>query len=417
MKTDRLNGEIVDFRFKGMPADADGLTVAELAAQKRSLFDGGFTTPVMTLDAAALEHNLATLGRWAGAHALAIAPHGKTTMAPRLFERQLAHGAWGITAATVWQARVYRSFGVPRIFLANEVTDPAALRWISGQLAADPEFRLIVYVDSVRGVELMDRHLSARLDVVVELGETGGRAGVRDEADADAVAAAVTASRWLRLVGVAGYEGAIAAGDEPGVRAWLVRLVALARRFEAAGLLAGAEEIVISAGGSAWFDTVTDVLGGAADFGRPVLRLLRSGAYVGHDDGHYRQVTPFRERVPGEGTLRPALRLWTHVVSRPEEGLALLNAGKRDAPQDLGMPVPLEVRDAVSGERRPADGLTVARLADQHAFVTVAPGTALAVGDWVCLGVSHPCTAFDKWTLLPELADDGTVTGLVRTFF
>src|SRR5690242_4277827 len=125
-----LDGERVDHRFKGTPPDADGLTLGELAAQRRDLFDGGFTTPVLTLSAEALEHNLSQLARYSAAHGLAFAPHGKTSMAPRLFARQLAAGAWGITLAVPHQVRVARAFGVPRVFLANEVVDPAALRWL-----------------------------------------------------------------------------------------------------------------------------------------------------------------------------------------------------------------------------------------------------------------------------------------------
>ena len=75
--------------------------------------------------------------------------------APRLFADQLRHGAWGITVAVPHQLRVCRAFGVPRVFLANEVVDAAALRWIGAELDADPGFELVVYADSVRGVELM----------------------------------------------------------------------------------------------------------------------------------------------------------------------------------------------------------------------------------------------------------------------
>ncbi|MDX2849819.1 alanine racemase [Streptomyces sp. PA03-3a] len=409
---DELHRERVDHRFKGLPPDADGLTVGELAAQRRTVFDGGFTTPLLTLSEPALEHNLAQLADWAGRHGLAFAPHGKTSMAPQLFARQLAHGAWGITAATPHQVRVYRAFGVRRVFLANELVDAAALRWLSGELAGDPEFRFVCYVDSVRGVELMDAALTAVVDVVVELGAEGGRTGVRGSAEAARVADAVGAARHLRLVGVAGYEAAA-----PDPRGWLDELVALARDFDAAGRFAEAGEIVVSAGGSEWFDAVADAFGTLGDLSLPVLGLLRSGAYVTHDDVHYRDLTPFRDRIPSEGSLEPAFRLWTQVLSRPEPGLALLNAGKRDAPYDLDLPVPQVVRRA-DGSAVPAAGLTVTRLADQHAFVEVAPGAGdLAVGDWVGLGVSHPCTAFDKWQLVPVVGEGGVVTDFVRTFF
>ncbi|MCQ4082248.1 amino acid deaminase [Streptomyces sp. RB6PN25] len=413
---DALRAERVDFRFKGLPPDAEGLTVGELAAQRRSLFDGGFTTPVLTLSAPALDHNLAQLGAYADKHGLAFAPHGKTSMAPQLFARQLAHGAWGITAAMPSQVRAYRAHGVQRIFLANEVVDEAALRWLARELDADPGFRFICYVDSVRGVRLMDAALPRRLDVVVELGAPGGRTGVRDEATASEVAEAVAACDHLRLLGVAGYEGEIPQPSEPAVRAWLERLVALARRFDAAGLLAEADEIVISAGGSAWFDTVAEVLEPVAGLSKPVLKLLRSGAYVTHDDGRYRAVTPFRDRVPGEGSLRAAFRLWAQVVSRPEPGLAVVNAGKRDVSYDMDLPEPQFVRRA-DGSTSAAEGMRVTKLSDQHAFVALPGDGRVEVGDWIGLGLSHPCTVFDKWQLIPLVAEDGRVTDYIRTFF
>ncbi|MGW4079371.1 amino acid deaminase [Streptomyces asiaticus] len=417
-----LARERVDHRFKGLPPNAEGLTVGELAAERRSLFTGGFTTPVLALSAEALEHNLVAMERYSAAHGLAFAPHGKTSLAPQLFERQLAHGAWGITAAVPTQVRIYRAFGIQRIFLANEVVDAAALHWLAAELDADPDFRFIAYVDSVRGVELMDaalREAGARrpVDVVVELGGgEGARTGVRTEAECAAVADAVAATGTLRLVGVAGYEGEVPKPDGERVRAWLRRLTALAADFDAAGRFEDLDEVVVSAGGSAWFDAVADVFAELPTLSRPVLKLLRSGAYVSHDHGHYRHLTPFN-RVPEEGELHPAFRLWAQVVSRPEPGQAFLNAGKRDAAYDLDMPEPQLIRSARDATTRPATGLTVTALSDQHAWVSVADDTPLEVGDWVALGLSHPCTSFDKWQLIPVAESDGTVTDYIRTFF
>lgn len=341
-------------------------------------------------------------------------------MSPQLFARQLDHGAWGITAAVPHQARVYRAYGIQRIFLANEVVDPAALRWLAQELEADPDFRFICYVDSVRGVELMDEALrgtSRPLDVVVELGAgEGARTGARTEADCAAVADAVAATGTLRLVGVAGYEGEVPDADGERVRAWVRRLTALAAEFDKAGRFTAAEEIVVSAGGSAWFDAVADVFAGIPALSLPVLKLLRSGAYVSHDDGHYRHLTPFN-RIPDEGVLQPAFRLWAQVVSRPTPEQAFVNAGKRDAAHDLDLPEAQVVRDARTGEIRPADGITVSGLSDQHGWIRTAPDADLEVGDWVGMGLSHPCTSFDKWQLIPLVEADGTVTDYIRTFF
>ncbi|MFI2430625.1 alanine racemase [Streptomyces sp. NPDC018693] len=414
----RLADETVDHRFKGLPPDADGHTVAELAAERRNLFTGGFTTPVLTLSAERLEHNLRLMETYATRHRLAFAPHGKTSMAPQLFHRQLAHGAWGITLAVPHQVRVARAFGIQRVFLANEVVDPAALRWLAAELTADPDFHLVCYVDSVRGVELMDTalHEATRpLDVVVELaaGE-GARTGVRADTDCAAVADAVAASAHLRLVGVAGYEAQVPGAAPESVRAWLRRLVAIAADLDKAGRFAGAEEIVISAGGSEWFDAVADVFDQIPELSLPVLKLLRSGAYVSHDDVHYRKLTPFN-RVPDEGALEPAFQLWAQVVSRPSPDQAFVNAGKRDAAHDLDLPVARVVRRG--GAERPATGIEVTALSDQHAWLGTAPGVDLEVGDWVGLGLSHPCTSFDKWPLIPVAEADGTVVDYIRTFF
>ncbi|MGC0205933.1 amino acid deaminase [Streptomyces levis] len=414
----RLAAERVDHRFKGLPPDADGLTVGELAAQRRNLFTGGFATPVLALSAERLEHNLRLMETYAARHGLAFAPHGKTSMAPQLFHRQIEHGAWGITLAVPHQVRVARAFGTRRVFLANELVDAAALRWIAGELDADPDFRFVCYVDSVRGAELMDaalRGASRPVDVVVELaaGE-GARTGVRTEAECAAVADAVAATRTLRLVGVAGYEGEVPKADPERVTAWLRRLVALAADFDAAGRFSGLDEIVVSAGGSAWFDAVADVFAEIPGLSRPVLKLLRSGAYVSHDDGHYRKLTPFN-RVPEEGALEPAFRLWTQVVSRPSAEQAFVNAGKRDAAYDLDLPFAQVIRR--DGAERPATGVSVTALSDQHAWLSTTPEADLRVGDWVGLGLSHPCTSFDKWQLIPVAEADGTVVDYVRTFF
>ncbi|WP_052851494.1 alanine racemase [Streptomyces avicenniae] len=415
---DTLADEIVDHRFKGLPPDAAGRTVRDLAAERRDLYTGGFTTPVLTLSAEAVRHNLTSMERFAGRHGLAFAPHGKTSMAPQLFQRQLDHGAWGITVAVPHQARVARAYGVPRVFLANELVDPAALAWLAAEQDDDPVFRCVCYVDSVRGVALMDRALrdagaGRPVEVVVELGVPGGRTGVRDAREAAAVADAVAGTGTLRLVGVAGYEGEVPDADTASVRAWLGSLGALAEEFDTAGRFAGLPEIVVSAGGSAWFDVVAEAFEALPELSAPVLRLLRSGAYVSHDDGRYRDVTPFN-RVPQEGSLLPAFRLWAQVVSRPEPGLALINAGKRDVAYDLGLPEVQAVRTP-DGRVRGGGGLAVSRLADQHAFVTGAE--APEVGDWVALGMSHPCTIFEKWPLIPLVAGDGTVTDYIRTFF
>jgi D-serine deaminase-like pyridoxal phosphate-dependent protein len=110
------------------------------------------------------------------------------------------------------------------------------------------------------------------------------------------------------------------------------------------------------------------------------------------------------------------MELWAPVLSRPEAGLAIACAGRRDASIDQGLPIPLRARRA-DGEERPADQLTVTRLDDQHAYISVPGDFDLAPGDLICLGVSHPCTTFDKWRVIPVVDDEYRVIDAVHTFF
>jgi D-serine deaminase-like pyridoxal phosphate-dependent protein len=411
--------ERIDWRFKGLPAAAQGRSIGEARDAGLNLF--GFLPPVVALDGPAIEHNLAAMAGFCARHGFAHAPHGKTTMAPQLYARQFDHGVWGQTAATASQLRVHRAFGVSPVLLANELVDPAALGWLAGELERDPDFRFACWVDSVRGVSLMSdalRGARQAIDVLVELGAPHGRTGVRDQATGIAVAEAVAASPALRLVGVAGYEGAISyeATSEAlaAVRDYLTELRALTVELAGRGHFDGVPEVLVTAGGSTYFDQVTDVLGGPWPDGLPVLPVLRSGAYVTHDSGIYERTSPLgaHPRVPGPA-LRPALRAWAQVMSTPEPGLALLTAGKRDVPYDVEMPIPELVRR--DGTTRPLTG-TVTKMNDQHTHL--AADGSVEVGDWVAFGLSHPCTTFDKWSLLPVVGADGeTVVDLIRTYF
>jgi D-serine deaminase-like pyridoxal phosphate-dependent protein len=419
----RIRDEIVDWRFKGLPESAVGRSIGELADAGLDIVADGFTGPLLTLDSAALDHNLTTMASWCAAHGLSLMPHGKTTMAPQLFARQLELGAWGVTAANVAQVRVYRGFGVRRVQLANELVDPAGLRWVAGELARDPEFEFTCWVDSVAGVGLMDSALRSAaparpVDVLVEVGGVGARSGVRDVDTALAVAAAVAGSPVLRLVGVAGYEGALV-GAEPSAEglALVTRYLELVRTV-VTRLSFDVPEVIVTAGGSAYFDVVAQVLTRPWPAGLTVRPVLRSGAYVTHDSGFYQEVSPLGEsvRLPDAPPLRAAATAWAQVTSRPEPGLALATMGKRDVPYDLGLPTPTLVRTP-AGAVAPLTGWRVAKLADQHTFlVPDSPDAPLAVGDWVGFGLSHPCTMFDKWTLIPVVSGT-TVVDLVRTYF
>jgi D-serine deaminase-like pyridoxal phosphate-dependent protein len=404
-----LRDDPIDWRYKGLPA-ADGVTVGSLGEQGWNLLGHDLPTPVLVLRESALAHNLELMARWCTSRDVSLAPHGKTTMSPELWARQLDAGAWGITAANIAQVRVMRRFGVERIVLANELVDPVAVRWAAEEVARDPRFELYCLVDSVEGVRAMSgavRRPERPLQALVELGLPHGRTGARTLQAAEQVAVALDDSMVLELAGAEAFEG-VAHGDGAAaeVDELLDRLAVLMERLD----LDGRDEAVVTAGGSAFFDRVQARLSGVQ-----ARLVLRSGCYVTHDSGYYERISPLGERAGGDGRLRHALEVWGVVLSRPEPDLALVLMGKRDVAYDIEPPLPLTVHDREG--LRPAAGMSVFELNDQHAYLRLPESDSLAVGDLVGCGISHPCTAFDKWRLIPVVDDEYTVVDAVHTFF
>ncbi len=422
---------VLDASLKGIPFGTR-TQLADIGARGWNVPAGDLPLPVMTLDRDAVDGNIAAMAAYCARHGVRLAPHGKTTMSAQLFRRQLAAGAWAITAATPGQAWQMREAGIGRILLANEVVDPNALRWVAAEYRRDPGFELIFLVDDAAAVRLADQVLTAarpgrRVPVLIELGldEQAGRTGVRTMPAAIALAEQVAATATLALAGVEAYEGVVATGASPGeiqaVDAFLGRTGELARAVHERGL-ASPGEFLLSAGGSIYFDRVIAAFAPLrAEIGD--LRIvLRSGGYIAHDPGRHHRLSPLdgRRGSAGEGPLREALALWGSVLSVPERGRAIVGIGKRDAPYDVELPVPRRLYRAGQGPTGAFEDLAGARvlkLMDQHALVDIGPDQPAGPGDIMSFGVCHPCAAFDRWRFLPLIDADGTVVDGVLTGF
>jgi D-serine dehydratase len=431
MRLDELLRMPVDPTVKGWPARAGTLPLGEVGAKGWNLLREDLPLPAAVIRRSTLEHNSRWMRSFLERFDALICPHGKTTMAPQLFARQLADGAWGITVATAQQLMVCRRFGVARVLMANQPTGRQAIQAALAELADDPSFEFLCLIDSVRGVEGLAEEVRAfRLDrpiqVLLEAGLPGGRTGCRSLADALEVARAAAAAPELALVGVEAFEGLIreatpeaSARKVEGLLDFVVETAIACDRED----LYAPGQVLLSAGGSAFFDRVAQRFR-AANLNREVKVVLRSGCYLTHDSQMYHRLfaelcerTPEARRI-GPG-LRPALEVWAYVQSVPEPGLAIVTMGKRDVSYDAGLPVPeqwfrpgLHARPQSLGE-----GFRVTGLNDQHAYLAVPEDGPLEIGDMVAFGISHPCTTFDKWQLLYVVDDDYRVVEALRTFF
>ena len=425
-----LDEQLLQPGVKGLPL-TEALRQGAIGVQGWNVLHADTSFPVAVLKTAALRHNLDWMRRFCARHKVTLAPHGKTTMSPQLFGAQLANGAWAITLANATQIQVAHRFGVRRVLLANQLVAPSDIRAVLSLLRGDPGFDCIVLADSMAGVarlaEAVALHPLVRpLPVLVELGLAGKRAGCRTPEAALTLARAIATAPGLELAGFEGYEGLLVtedrAADLAAVDAFLAQLVALVRTADDEGLFVGAE-IVLTAGGSAYFDLVARGFGAVSGLSRPLRAVLRSGCYLTSDHGTYeRMIGALNAREAEHDGLRPALEVWSMVQSRPEPTLAILTMGKRDASYDADLPRPLLYHRPGPGTPHalPAE-CAIVKLNDQHAYLRLPDGhplcSELAVGDLVACGISHPCTTFDKWQVLLGVDDDYHVRGVYNTLF
>jgi D-serine dehydratase len=409
----------VDWTAKGLPIVEGALTIEELGRQGYDVLAGDLTMPAMVLKRSALEHNIDLMSRFCRDAGVLLAPHAKTTMSPQIIGRQVAAGCWALSCATPTHLRVYRRLGVQRILYANQLVEPRVVRWVGEELARDAAFELYCLVDSAEQVGWMDRMLgdasgAGRVGALVEVGHAGGRAGARTVDDVLEVAAAAQHASRLRLAGLETYEGLIRDAD---------MTAALGRVDELLETVAQALELLeeramlpdaplVSAGGSAYFDRVI-----AAFADGDVRLVLRSGCYVSHDGGYYEEVSPLGARGGTPDRLRSALEVWGAVLSRPEPELAIVGFGKRDLPLDMGLPRIVKAYSPAGGVRDVESHCRVSALSDQHAHVEIDADLPLRPGDLAACEISHPCTAFDKWRLVPLVDDEYRVVDVAETLF
>ena len=418
---------LIDASAKGFPHHQPPLRRSQIAAQDWNVLAGDLPLPLAVVKRDEVAHNIGWMRRYCEDAGVDIAPHGKTTMSPQLFRQQLDAGAWGLTLATVTQLAVGVAAGARRGFIANQVFAPVDLAGIIALKTANPGLRVMFLLDSLPQLALIEQWHATQasadsFEVLLEIGMAGMRSGVRDETSGLALARAARASGAVRLVGVECYEGLGVSGDtatdQPRTDALMQRVRETAMQADREGLFEN-DEIIISAGGSAVFDLVATAL--RPTLSRPVRALLRSGCYITHDHGLYqRMLSAVANRLGCTDTLHAAIEVWAAVQSLPEPGLAILAVGKRDLSYDADLPVPVGfcARESMQPLGAP-DGWRITGLNDQHAYLRWEGESPLPlqVGDRIALGISHPCTTFDKWRWLPVVDPDYRVVDALVTCF
>jgi D-serine deaminase-like pyridoxal phosphate-dependent protein len=377
--------------------------------------------PAALLKSTALENNISWMQRYADARGVSLAPHGKTTMTPWIFQAQQQAGAWGIGVGSAWQASAAMASGIHRVLMVNQLVGKANMQVVAQLKAHYREVDFICCVDSEANVRALAAFFAAQgqtLDVLIELGVPGGRCGCRSVDDALALANLVSDLPGLRLRGLELYEGVLHGDDpQPQVEALLQQAAALACRMEP--LIDG--EFILTGAGTVWYDVVCNIWL-AAEKPRHCRIVIRPGCYITHDRGIYdlaQQELIARDPIACDlaGDLTSALELMAMVQSVPETDRAVVNFGKRDCAFDAGLPQPIAHYRRGRALPLRAEAIVSIGIMDQHCMLRLAPGSDVQVGDILLFGTSHPCLTFDKWKTLLLVDDDYNVLDELDTLF
>ncbi|HOR28332.1 MAG TPA: DSD1 family PLP-dependent enzyme [Candidatus Sumerlaeota bacterium] len=320
-----------------------------------------FTTPALLLDLDAAGRNIRAMAEFTNGK-VKLRPHAKTHKSPRIARLQMEAGAIGITCATLKEAEVLQAAGIESLLLANQVIEREPIARLI-ELARRGE--VIVAIDSVenaRAIAAAARRAACVVDCLVEVDVGLGRCGVAPGTAVVELARAIAALEGLRYRGIMGYEGGMFLADprEKGrkCRECYRRLALTVELLRENQLPA---EIVSSGG--------TNTFREAAESG--MMTEIQPGSYVTMDEHNRRFGLAFEY----------ALKVVATVLSCPEPGRCVINAGKKAVSCDEGLPVCVD----------PA--LDLFKLNEEHGHVRYDGDRArLKPGDRIEIIPSHGCT-------------------------
>tara|TARA_Y100001970_G_scaffold55239_3_gene70000 strand:+ start:620 stop:1714 length:1095 start_codon:yes stop_codon:yes gene_type:complete len=345
-------------------------------------------TPVLTIDADALERNIARMKNMTEAAGISYRPHAKTHKSATVARMQIDAGATGVCCAKLGEAEVLVSKGIDDILITTPVVGESK---IGRLLAARNQARISVVADNEENINMLGRIAQlggVALDVLVEVDIGQGRCGVAPGPEAARLAQIISGHPCLNFAGLQGYQGKIQMTVDPAERATqtetgLDKLAATIAEVENAGLQVG-----IRTGGG----TGTSPF----DLDRGLLTEIQTGSYVFMDSRYGSIGWPDANAPPFEN----ALFILTAVVSKPETGRVIIDVGLKSASNDHGVPV-------VHG----IEGCVFEYGGDEHGILRMKDGAdvPLNIGDKIQLTPSHCDTTTNLYDTYIVLKGDEVV--------
>lgn len=324
-------------------------------------------TPVLVLDAGALDRNITAMAALVAVHGVGLRPHGKTHKSVDIARRQLAAGAAGVCCAKIGEAEALAEGGVTGVLITSPVAAPRAIERLAA-LAKSAE-GLMAVVDHPAVAARIDAALDMRLDVIIDIDPGIARTGVASPEAAVALAGAIAKLPNLAYRGVQFY-----CGSQQHIESFAERRAAIEERTAylqtviAALADAGYPPEIVTGSGTGTHRIDLDL---------GVFTELQAGSYVFMDKQYLDCDLTGDATVPFETSLGVDAR----VVSANHSGLVTIDAGYKSLSTDGGVAV---VRRGAS------ESAFFAFMGDEHAAL-IAPGIGheLAPGDPVTLTVPH----------------------------
>jgi len=336
-------------------------------------------TPALVLDVAVLERNIARMAAFAREAGVHLRPHSKTHKSPIVAAKQLQAGAIGITCQKLGEAEVMAEAGITGLLIANQIVGEQK---IGRLLTLARRTEIMVAVDNAANVAALSAaacQAGVTIGVLVEVDVGMHRCGVQPGEPALSLARQAVEAQGLRFHGLMGYEGHAVMIDDASDRREKA-VASLRQLVDTANLLRGQGIAVdiVSSSGTGTFDT-------GGNF--PGVTEIQVGSYATMD-GRYLQVG-----VPFE----PALAVLVSVISAPQPGLAIIDAGVKSISTDFGLPQPIDLA-----------GAEVKYMSEEHGWVFLQPELNLHPADKIKLRPMHGCTTINLHDCYKVLRD-GTV--------
>ena len=292
--------------------------MSEIGLRKEEL-----DTPVLWVDLACMERNIAAIVATLSARGVGWRPHTKGIKTPAIAHKLLAAGAFGITCAKLGEAEVMAAAGIRDILVANQVVGPQKVARLA---AVQRHANVKVAVDCMENVAEIGRaaaQIGVEVGVVIEVDSGMSRAGVQPGAPVLELAQQIIDTPNVRFRGVMTWEGHNVGITDPvekeqGIRAsvgMLIDSVELCRSNDV-------PVEIVSAGGSGTYSVTSTI---------PGVTEVQAGGAICCDQTYQSWGV----------ALEPALFIQARVTSRPAADRIICDAGFKTAPRGYTPPLPV----------------------------------------------------------------------------